>query len=1084
MRLLPIAMNVFKKGLIVPVLLFGMVSSHAQNNDQPISNSANAVNSVEVKGRVTDAATHQPLPAIRVTYKNLSAAITDSAGSFTLKLPNYNVTVMLQGEGFQAKEVAIKGRRTISTSLYEDTYISFYDGANLPFKTQSINRVPFAVTSVQATRNWAHTAETPDALLQGKVAGLNTIRRSGTPNIGASFFLRGISSLYTSNQPLIVVDGVIYDNNDYGGSLISGSYTNPLAYIDIKDIDNITVIKDGSSTYGTKGTNGVINITTARAKELGTKIDVAVYGGVNFAPGNLPLLDASQYRTYATDLLQSAGLTESEIKSIPFMNDDPANSEYYRYHHQTDWQKQVLDNSSLKNVYIKVTGGDNIAKYALALGYLSNGGVFQKTGGTRYNTRFNADLNLSRRMTATTNLSFTYNDEELRDRGLAFKTNPLYVSLIKSPFIGVNEMSASGIKSPDITDADIFNVTNPVSLINSMVGLNKNYRFQGSIGFNYNVSKTINLNTIVAVTIDKVRENLFIPRKGVVDDVLEDGTIIDSRLGAQTKRILSVYNDTRISYDKMFQNVHHLSARAGVRFLAPKAEQDWELGANSATDQLRSVGNGVANLRRVGGDIARYRWLNTYLSADYSLLDKYFVSLNMAVDGSSRFGKDVPNALHINGNSFAVMPSLAAAWLISSEEFMAGSQVFDLLKLRASYGMTGNDDITNYNARQYYITHALAGNYAANYTTGQYYISQNFLGTQGLVRGNFENNELQWESVHKANLGLDAALFNERLNISLDGYRNMTYKMIVDETLPTASGMNHAFTNSGTMKTVGAEASVMGRIVNRSSLKWDLGFNIAHYKSTINRLPEPWEIVTSYADGYILSRLKNTPNLFYGYKTNGVYTSDAEAAADGLSVVQSTGTIIPFKGGDVRFEDVNGDKIIDNNDRQIIGDPNPDFFGSVSSSLTWKSFTLDAFFTFTKGNDIYNYTRRQLESESNFNNQTTAVLNRWRTNGQVTNMPRAIYGDPIGNGSFSDRWIEDGSYFRLRSATLSYNLPIKTNFLRYSVLYVTGNNLFTLTKYLGFDPEMSGTISPLGQGVDITLEPQYRSVQAGVRFGL
>jgi TonB-linked SusC/RagA family outer membrane protein len=1084
MRLLPIAMNVFKKGLIVPVLLFGMVSSHAQNNDQPISNSANAVNSVEVKGRVTDAATHQPLPAIRVTYKNLSAAITDSAGSFTLKLPNYNVTVMLQGEGFQAKEVAIKGRRTISTSLYEDTYISFYDGANLPFKTQSINRVPFAVTSVQATRNWAHTAETPDALLQGKVAGLNTIRRSGTPNIGASFFLRGISSLYTSNQPLIVVDGVIYDNNDYGGSLISGSYTNPLAYIDIKDIDNITVIKDGSSTYGTKGTNGVINITTARAKELGTKIDVAVYGGVNFAPGNLPLLDASQYRTYATDLLQSAGLTESEIKSIPFMNDDPANSEYYRYHHQTDWQKQVLDNSSLKNVYIKVTGGDNIAKYALALGYLSNGGVFQKTGATRYNTRFNADLNLSRRMTATTNLSFTYNDEELRDQGLAFKTNPLYVSLIKSPFIGVNEMSASGIKSPDITDADIFNVTNPVSLINSMVGLNKNYRFQGSIGFNYNVSKTINLNTIVAVTIDKVRENLFIPRKGVVDDVLEDGTIIDSRLGAQTKRILSVYNDTRISYDKMFQNVHHLFARAGVRFLAPKAEQDWELGANSATDQLRSVGNGVANLRRVGGDIARYRWLNTYLSADYSLLDKYFVSLNMAVDGSSRFGKDVPNALHINGNSFAVMPSLAAAWLISSEEFMAGSQVFDLLKLRASYGMTGNDDITNYNARQYYITHALAGNYAANYTTGQYYISQNFLGTQGLVRGNFENNELQWESVHKANLGLDAALFNERLNISLDGYRNMTYKMIVDETLPTASGMNHAFTNSGTMKTVGAEASVMGRIVNRSSLKWDLGFNIAHYKSTINRLPEPWEIVTSYADGYILSRLKNTPNLFYGYKTNGVYTSDAEAAADGLSVVQSTGTIIPFKGGDVRFEDVNGDKIIDNNDRQIIGDPNPDFFGSVSSSLTWKSFTLDAFFTFTKGNDIYNYTRRQLESESNFNNQTTAVLNRWRTNGQVTNMPRAIYGDPIGNGSFSDRWIEDGSYFRLRSATLSYNLPIKTNFLRYSVLYVTGNNLFTLTKYLGFDPEMSGTISPLGQGVDITLEPQYRSVQAGVRFGL
>jgi hypothetical protein len=358
------------------------------------------------------------------------------------------------------------------------------------------------------------------------------------------------------------------------------------------------------------------------------------------------------------------------------------------------------------------------------------------------------------------------------------------------------------------------------------------------------------------------------------------------------------------------------------------------------------------------------------------------------------------------------------------------------------------------------------------------------LGTQGLVRGSFENDELQWESVHKANIGMDASLFNERLNITLDGYHNMTYKMIVDETLPTVAGITHALTNSGTMKTFGAEASVTGRILNHSTLKWDLGFNIAHYKSTINRLPDPYSIVTYYAGGYILSSLNNTPNLFYGYKTNGVYSSDAEAASEGLGVLQQNGTVVKFKDGDMRFVDINGDKLIDSRDRQVIGDPNPDFFGSVSNSLTWKEFTLDAIFTFTKGNDIYNYTRRQLESESNFFNQTTAVLNRWRNNGQVTSMPRASYGDPVGNSSFSDRWIEDGSYFRLRSATLSYNLPIKSNFLRYSVLYVTGNNVFTLTKYKGFDPEMSSTVNPLGQGVDLILEPQYRSVQVGVRFGL
>lgn len=1062
-------MNAFKKGMIVPVLLTAFLAANAQD-DQTADTTDNrsvvtAINTVEIKGTVTDAATRQPLRAIRVTYHDFSAAITDSTGHFTLRVPNDRVTIVLLGEGYQSKEIPLRGRRTISTSMYEDTYVSYYDAANLPFGKQAMNRVPFAATSVQATNNWAHVSQTPDAYLQGRVAGLNVIRRSGTPNIGANMFLRGISSLYASSQPLVVIDGIIYDNNDYGGSLIANNYTSPLSYLDVKDIDNITVIKDGSSTYGTKGANGVIYITTARAKELGTKIDVAVYGGVNFAPQNIPVMDAGQYRTYLSDLLQSAGYTSSEVNSLPYMIDDPSYPEYYRYHQQTNWQNQVMDNSSLKNYYIKVTGGDNIAKYALSLGYLTNSGITKETDLARYHTRFNADLNLSRRLTATANLSFTYNDQSLKDQGIAPKTNPLYVALVKAPFIGTNEVSASGIKSPDITDTDIFNVSNPLALINTMQGFNKNYRFMGSVGFNYSISKTLSASTIVGVTVDKIRENIFIPRKGVVDDTLQNGVIADSRLGSQTKRILSVYNDTRLSYDKNFSEVHRLSGRLGMRFLQPRIEQDINLGANSATDQLRSVGNGVAALRRTGGDIGKYRWLNTYLAADYSLLDKYFISLNVAVDGSSRFGKNVPDALAINGNSFAVMPSLAGAWLISSETFMADSRVFDLLKLRASYGMSGNDDIGNFTAKQYYI-------------------SQNFLGTAGLVRANFGNDELQWESVHKLNVGVDAGLFNERLNLAFDVYRNMTYKMLVNETMPTASGISQAFTNSGTMKTTGAELSVTGRLVHKPSLKWDLGLSVGRYKSIVNRLPDPWMIVTDYAGGSYIASLKNVPNLFYGYKTNGVYASDAEASADGLGVMQANGSITPFRGGDVRFADVNGDNLIDGNDRQVIGDPNPDYFGSVSSTLAWKNFSFEAFFTFSKGNDIYNYTRRQLESQSDFNNQTTAVLNRWRNSGQVTSMPRTLFGDPVGNSRFSDRWIEDGSYFRLKSATLSYNLPFRSDFLRYSVVYVTGNNLFTLTKYLGFDPEMSASVSAWGQGVDVTLEPQFRSVQVGLRFGL
>lgn len=1056
--------NIFKKGLFIPVLFLGFLTVEGQDNkSQNGQENSNKQATVKINGTITDAITHQPLRAISVTYQQYSAAITDSAGHFTLKVPNDDVTIVLQGEGYQPKEIALKGRRTVTTALYEDTYASFYDAATLPQGNFSNSRIPYAVTSVQTTGNWARTSETPDAFLQGKVAGLNAMRRSGTPNSGANLFLRGISSLYATNQPLVIVDGVIYDIEDYGGSLISGHYTNALAHIDIKDIDNVTVIKDGSSTYGTKGGNGVIIISTVRAKELATRIDAAVYGGVNFAPKKLPVLDASQYRTYLSDLLQSAGATDAQIRDYSYMNDNTTNPDYYRYHNNTDWQKEVLHNSSFKNYYLKVTGGDNIARYAISLGVLANSGVLKETSINRYNTRFNADLNLSKKLTATTNLSFTFNDLDIKDQGPAPKTNPLYVALIKSPLVNVNEVSSTGASSPVLTDTDTFNISNPVALVNTMQGFNKNYRFAGSVGFNYDFSKLFNLSTTVAITVDKIRENLFIPAKGVVNDTLDNGTIADSRLGAQAKRMLSVYNDTRFSYDQTFRHIHHLSGRAGLRFLQSTTEQDIALGANSATDQLRSVGNGVAALRRTGGDIGKYRWINTYLGADYSLLDKYFVSLNVAMDGSSRFGKNVSNALSLSGNSFAILPSIAGAWLISSENFMAENKVIDLLKLRASYGLSGNDDIGNYNVRQYYV-------------------SQNFLGTQGLVRANFGNDQLQWESVQKLNGGLDVALFHERLNISLDVFQNKTTNMLVTEALPTVTGMGYAWTNSGVMKTTGAEVSVTGRIINKSTLKWDLGFTAGHYKSTVTALPN--NIMTDYAGATILSSAGNGPNLFYGFKETGVYTSDAEASAAGLGIVQANGNILAFRGGDIHFQDLNGDHIIDNNDRQIIGDPNPDFSGSITNRIEWKQFALDVLFTFSKGNDVYNYTRRQLESQSNYNNQTVAVLNRWRNNGQVTNMPRASFGDPTGNSRFSDRWIEDGSYFRLRTASLSYNLPIKAGFLRYSVLYITGNNLFTLTNYLGFDPEFSSTPGVLGQGVDITFEPQFRSVQAGLRIGL
>jgi TonB-linked SusC/RagA family outer membrane protein len=1046
-------------GLLLLLMCFNL---NAQNNkDAIVVIKKQDKGDFNVAGVIKNAGTGKALGGIKVTYKDYSAAITDSTGAFVLNIPSPYVYILIEGEGFQSKQIALKGNSRITASLYEDTYTSFYDMANLPLGTATKNQTPFTVTSVQTDGNWERVTETPSSYLQGKVPGLNATRRSGTPNIGATMFLRGINSLYATNQPLVIVDGIIFDNADYGG-LISGHYTDPLSTIDPRDIDNITVIKDGSSTYGTKGANGVIIVTTARAKELGTRIDFAIYGGMNFKPAEYPVMNASEHRIYLSEILKSQGFTDAQIQAQPYMNDDKNNRDYFRYHNNTDWQDLVFNKSNTKNIYLKVTGGDNIAKYALSLGYMKNGAVVSSTDLTRYNMRFNGDLNLSKKLTAVADLSFTFNEQNLRDQGIEPKTNPIFLALVKSPFLRAKEVSDAGIESPTLAGRDTFNISNPVVLTENASGLNRSYRFLGSIGFNYQLTKSITAATTVGVIYDKIRENFFIPSKGVTTDTLFSA-IASSRSGSMVKSFFSLYNDTRLTYNKRFRNVHELTARAGIRYLKSKAEQDYGLGYNSPIDQLISVQFGSNALREVGGSIGESAWFNTYLNADYSYLDKYFFSFNMAIDGSSRFGKHIPESLKIGSDKYAVLPSIAAAWLISSEKFMKGNFV-DVLKLRASYGLSGNDDVGNYAARQTYS-------------------SQNFLGLQGLVRSGFGNDRLQWEKISKLNVGLDISVLNERLNVTFDAYHNTTDKMLVYRSVPAASGSSFVITNSGEMFTNGIEALVNARIINSKTIKWDIGFNIAKSTSKIDRLPYD-KILTSYAGATFITQKSSAPNLFYGYKMNGVFVSDNAAAQENLSLRKADGTLIPFKGGDVRFADINGDHVIDDNDRVVIGNPNPDFFGAITTKLTYQRFSLDGLFTYMQGNDVYNYTRSQLEGELGYYNQSLAVINRWKTNGDITNIPRATWGDPMGNSRFSDRWIEDGSYLRLRTVTLSYNVPFKQGSFKYAVVYITANNLFTLTKYKGFDPEFSASESIFGQGIDNTLDPQVRSVQVGLRIGL
>ena len=1004
----------FRKSL--PLLLFTValsynVSGQESADSKASSDTATIVNTVKevshkgpkVSGVVIDANSKKPMVGANVGVAGFSATITDEKGKFTVSLPQSKATLSVSIEGYHQKLVPASVGKQVSIVLYPLEYTSQYTTADLPYQSVSKARSVAAIEVINTKGGWNANSETPDTYFQGQLAGANVIRRSGTPGMGSNIFVRGFNSLYAGTKPLYVVDGVVYDVNSYGSSLHTGHVNNPLQFIDVHDIASVTVAKDAASTavFGTRAANGVVFINTNHARSLETKIDFAVFSGINQAVKNLPLMNAYDYRVYLADILRTQGLSNSTIENQPYMIEDSNNPNYYTYHKPaTNWQNEVFAPSLDQSYSLRVSGGDNVAKYVLSAGLTDDRGVIDNTKNTRYNTRFNGDLNLTKRLSGNVNLSFSYSEQALRDQGVNFKSSPITLALVKSPFLSKYAIDALGNVSPNFADYDTLQVSNPVAILDKGINQTKALRFFGSISFDYKLSKSVKISNVTGVSYDKAQETLFIPDKGVVNDTLSTTLVAKSIHGTQSIRYYSLYDDLNLSWNKVYDRVHRLSATIGSRVHTNQTEQDYAYGINSATDNLISINNSNPVARDLGGNIGEWNVVSGYFSGNYSYADKYLLNLSASVDGSSRFGKN---------NKYAVMPAIGAAWVISSEDFLANVEKLDLLKLRISYGWVGNDEI-------------------GNYTSNRYYTSQNLFGVQGLKIANLGNANIKWETVRKANAGVDLSILDERLNLSVDYWNHRTSNLLTYATTATitpVSGISSFIENAGSMESQGFDFNLNGRVVSKKSFKWDAGLNLGVYKNKVKSLPNG-AFITPVASGYFITREGSAANLFYGYKTNGVYASDAEAAASGLLNKLADGSLVPFRGGDVKFvnsfdseQDVaNSVKIIDENDMQVIGDPNPDISGGLSNTFTYKRWSLNALLTFSSGNDVYNYTRSVLESGSNYYNQSPVLNNRWKGDGQSVNTPRAEYGDPSGNARFSDRWIEKGSYLRLRTVVI------------------------------------------------------------------
>lgn len=1015
-----------------------------------------AAKGAAVKGRVIDSSTGQPLVGVRISAVNSSAsAVTDDGGEFTLTAPSRTLTLKAEISGYHTLFVPVKGRGEVAVKMAPGADRTELDHT---FRAPSVaGRNEFGIGETVADNSVAD--------LQGN---LLSIARSGMPGSGHTVFVDGLHSLNTSSQPLYVVDGVIWSADDNALSTIGSHFDNPLSLISPDDIEKIYVMRNGTAIYGAKAGNGVVVIETKRARSQATVIDAFSRMGWSGGVKKLPVMSADQYRLYASDIVSGKYTSLNTINRLSFLNDDPKSAKYAETHNDTDWLDLVTRRGLMMNYGVNVRGGDDRALYGFSLGYTRNEGNLKETSFSRINVRFNSDINLWDNVTLRFDVAYAQADHSLFSDGLNSLASPYFMSLVKSPLYHKNILTADGAVTAKYADVDELGVGNPMAVIDLASNEIRNYRFNLNAAPRWQVLPSLALEGLVHYTFNKVKENSFLPDYGVAETPLLNNTgetyfTVRNSVQNLMNRRTSFGSALQLAWHPLSTVENDFNLTGGFRYLNDTYISSLGEGYNTSSDNVTDLG--YTTRRFTSGFDTQWRSMSWYANASYTYLQKYIIEAQMALETSSRFGRDARNSLSMAGVPWGVFPSVNAAWLISSEEWMAGAEWVNLLKPRIGWELTGNDNLP----------------YNANRT---FYDSTFFLGNAyGTVLSAIANNRLTWEQTSTLRAGVDASLFDNHWDLSFDLYTSTTRNLLVNRTLNEETGLTGYWTNGGTLSNRGFNFSTNVRAFHNRDWRLDLGGSIGCYRNEITAL-DAGAFTTSVAGGTVLTEVGHPAGVFYGYKTEGVFSTAADAEKAGLSIRNANGSYSRFEAGDMHFADRNGDRLITPADREIIGDPTPDFYGNVNFKLQWKQFSLGSLFTYCVGNDVYNALRANLEAGADIHNQSSALANRWVAPGQVTDIPRATYGDPMGNARFSDRWIEDGSYLRWKSLSLDYKIPVASTFVQGVTLSLEASNLATFTRYLGPDPEFSYGASPLYLGVDAGLVPQVREYVFGIKINL
>ena len=1040
----------------------------------PVSAQNNTENLVVVTGYVTDAAQGTPMPGVKVQAYNLSrhSAMTKEDGSYTIRIPDYVTSLTFSLDGCNTVVCALKGRTEgVNVKMFDENFSEIY-------KTQTS-----AVSVAEAGMSSVNADVSVDGQMQQTLQGnILSVMRSGQLGIGALLQVDGINSLNINTLPLIVLDGIILDMGYDHIAMHDGFYNNLLANIPVEDIESVQVLKNGYGVYGSKGSNGVILINTKRLKTMATKIDVNISGSYQTMP-SLPLvMNEAQYRSYASELLGTTGTTLSTFK---FLQSDTNYPYYYWYHeNETDWRKISYQDAFVQNYNVSVQGGDDVANYSLSVGYVTGDATLTESDFSRFNLRLNSDILLGDRFTMRFDASYSDVTRDLRDDGAPDDIDntminaPGFLSLVKSPFLSpYAHMYGGGITSYLASEDDYLDevigtevsLANPLAILVNGDGVNKNYfgsRFITlAVTPKWEIKRNrLNMYSQFTYTLANSDENYYIPLNGTPRFNIEGIGMVDNKAAAMSAKQDGFMSNTYLDYNRRF-NASLINLQAGFRYINNSMFQTSMLGYNSGNDKKPNMDTSL-KYRETDGVESQDISLTWWGQANYNYKEKYYLAASVGLTASSRFGSGVDAGVTMFGVPWGIFPSVSAAWVASSEPWFKLGFV-DYLKFSAGFDITGND---GYDA-------------SASKT---YFYPVKLLGKSGVAMANIGNGELSWETTRKLTAGMDMILLGNRLSLSANMFSSTTDNLLSIGALSYVTGLPETWSNGGSLSNIGFDASFNLKVINAKFFKWEVGAGIGSYKNEVTQLPSAGYDTELYG-ATVRTQVGNPVGVFYGYQTdqnNPVFTTSQAASEAGLYMLSDKGVRTYFEAGDVHFVDQNGDNVINSDDMVQIGDPNPDFYGRISSKIGIGNLSLSATFTYSVGGDVYNYQRMLLESGSRFMNQSLAVTNHWMVEGQQTDMPRVVFGDPHQNARFSDRWIEDGSYMRLKNVTLSYKIPMRNTYLQGLTVWGAANNLFTLTNYLGSDPEFVSGNNVLLRGIDRGLAPQSTNFSFGLKINL